>query len=407
MSCLKTMSQRVWINNNNKFIFTEKFIEHVEKNIYFRDVHLFLKRIKDVTKIKDVAQIRENLFTCLRELALQWYISELFENIKNFFRYDNEIKYWEKELLKKFKESVNVVMTSMIKKKYIMKNVKRRRESRKYAEIILRAAKSTKLISEINQIFLIYNDIDVKFQRNISMSKTNTKLNSFFTNLSDRKNVWWQLADSKRSSENFYDFFINSQEQYFYEFSKYDNDQSKYVNYQSEYQRFRNDRDESSRYSSYAESQRYDQIYDDNREYQFRDFSSNFSNYFNDADKINFNSNSFYLKSSSSQNDINRNQRSFLNTDQNVNDYTRSDSIRDTSFKNDSLSSIRLNWTSKSTFSLRSKEFDRRNDEYKNKIYNAEMKKQNLNQKYSQKDEYDEKYSQKNHNQKDMSINFV
>jgi hypothetical protein len=35
------------------------------------------------------------------------------------------------------------------------------------------------------------------------------------------------------------------------------------------------------------------------------------------------------------------------------------------------------------------------------------MKKQNLNQKYNQKDEYDENYSQKNHNQKDMSVNFV
>jgi hypothetical protein len=55
----------------NKFIVTEKFIEHAEKNIYFRDVHFFLERIKDVAKIKNAAQIRKNLFTCLRELTLQ------------------------------------------------------------------------------------------------------------------------------------------------------------------------------------------------------------------------------------------------------------------------------------------------------------------------------------------------
>jgi hypothetical protein len=232
----------------------------------------------------------------------------------------------------------------------------------------------------------------VKFQRDISMLKADTKLDSFLTDLNDRKNVWWQLADRKRSSENSYDFFTNNQDQYFYEYS-----------------RFRNNRSEASRFSQYTEPQRYDQIYDDNREYQSRDFLSNYSNYSNDADKINFNFNTFYSKFFSNQNDINRTQRSFLNTDQNVNDYTsRSDSFRNISLKNDFTSSTRLNWTSRSTqFSSRSNEFDQRNDEYKSKIYNTKTENSDLNQKYSQKDEYDEKYSQKNHNQKDMSINFA
>ncbi len=80
-------------------------------------------------------------------------------------------------------------MTLLIKEKYIIKNARRKRESREYAEMILRAAKSAELISEISQIFLIYNEIDVEFQRDISMSKTDTKLNNFLTDLNDRKNV--------------------------------------------------------------------------------------------------------------------------------------------------------------------------------------------------------------------------
>ncbi len=237
-------------------------------------------------------------------------------------------------------------MTSLVKEKYIMKDARKRHEFREYAEMILRAAKSAELISKISQIFFIYNDIDVEFQRDISMFKANTKLNSFLIDLDDRKNVWWQLADRKRSSENSYDFFINNQEQYFYEYFKYDNDQSKYVSYQSEYQRFKTDRDESSRYSSYAESQRYDQIYDDNREYQSRDFFSNYSNYSNDADKINFNFNSFYSKFFLNQNDINKIQKSFLNTDQTSNDseyQSRFDSLKNTSSKNDSSSAFDQN----------------------------------------------------------------
>jgi hypothetical protein len=80
-------------------------------------------------------------------------------------------------------------MTSLMKKKYIMKDVKRRRESREYAALILRAAKSAELIPKISQIFLIYNEIDVEFQRDISMLKAEIKLDSFLTELNDRKNV--------------------------------------------------------------------------------------------------------------------------------------------------------------------------------------------------------------------------
>jgi hypothetical protein len=177
------------------------------------------------------------------------------------------------------------------------------------------------------------------------------------------------------------------------------------------YQRFRNDRSrsKSSRFSQYTESQRYDQIYDDNREYQSRDFLSSYSNYSNDVDKINFNYISFYSKISSNQNDINRTQKLFLNTDQNVNDYTfRSDSLRDTSLKNDSQADhIRLNWTSRFIqFSSRSNEFDRKNDEYKSKTYNTKTKKSDLDQKFRYKKKYEKNYSKDDRDQKmNASVN--
>jgi hypothetical protein len=68
-----------WITSNieffdlmydNKSTFIENFIEHVEKSIYFRNVHLFLKRVKNVVRVKNVNQVRENLFICLRDLTL-------------------------------------------------------------------------------------------------------------------------------------------------------------------------------------------------------------------------------------------------------------------------------------------------------------------------------------------------
>ena len=60
-------------------------------------------------------------------------------------------------------------MISLIKKKYTLENVKRRRESREYATSIIRVVNTVEL-SFKNQVMLIYNDINSEFQRNIRYS---------------------------------------------------------------------------------------------------------------------------------------------------------------------------------------------------------------------------------------------
>ncbi len=56
---------------DNKLMSTNEFIKHAKKDTYFKNVHLFLERVKNVARVKNVTQIRKNLFTCLRKLALQ------------------------------------------------------------------------------------------------------------------------------------------------------------------------------------------------------------------------------------------------------------------------------------------------------------------------------------------------
>ncbi len=56
---------------DNKSVLTEEFMKHAEENIYFKNVYLFLKRMKNVAKMKNAAYIRKNLFTCLRDFTLQ------------------------------------------------------------------------------------------------------------------------------------------------------------------------------------------------------------------------------------------------------------------------------------------------------------------------------------------------
>jgi hypothetical protein len=49
----------------------------VGNNIYWRNVYLFTDAVKDNATGERAAVVRQNLVTCLRGSALEWYTSEL------------------------------------------------------------------------------------------------------------------------------------------------------------------------------------------------------------------------------------------------------------------------------------------------------------------------------------------
>ena len=67
------------LHYDDKIATTVSTIEHVDKNIYFRDVHVFIKRVKNMTTIKSAEMMRKNLYFCLRNVALEWYTFILSE----------------------------------------------------------------------------------------------------------------------------------------------------------------------------------------------------------------------------------------------------------------------------------------------------------------------------------------
>jgi hypothetical protein len=80
-------------------------------------------------------------------------------------------------------------MAVIIKKKYTMKNARKRRELRKYAKVIMRVARSVELEFDEHIIMLIYKDLDLEFQRDISMPSLIIKLFDFLQSLDDKKNI--------------------------------------------------------------------------------------------------------------------------------------------------------------------------------------------------------------------------
>ena len=179
---------------DGKSISTGQAMKHARKDTYFKDVHLFIERAKDIATIQGGQHVRDNLFTCLRGSALQWYTSEISIEAKQLMRYEDEIDHWTTQLLKRFKENINVFMNIMLREQYTMKDARRRRESREYAAKILRAAKSAELESMANQIAIIYNELNVEFRRDLTKPVNVLSIDFFLREMNEVKDIWWQLT---------------------------------------------------------------------------------------------------------------------------------------------------------------------------------------------------------------------
>ena len=88
-----------------------------------------------------------------------------------------------------FKEQVFTTTKNLLKEKYIMKNVKKHRELKKYAQKIIKCAKSTKMKSIFNQLNIIYNDINVELRKVLRKSFNTIILNIFLQNFDECKNI--------------------------------------------------------------------------------------------------------------------------------------------------------------------------------------------------------------------------
>ena len=102
-------------------------------------------------------------------------------------------------LTQRFKQQFINVTTSLLKKTYIMKNVRRNWESRKYVQKIIRLTKSIEMNSMFNQLNIIYNKIETTLRRNVKRSSNTITMNEFLQELNECKKIWWFLIKDWRN----------------------------------------------------------------------------------------------------------------------------------------------------------------------------------------------------------------
>ena len=176
-------------------------ITHTGKDTYFRDVHLFIERAKDLATVKGAELVRDNLWTCLRGTALAWWTGEFSEDQKRMIKLtagnNDQLGEWIRLLHGRFKAPSNIALEALIKEKYTLRDAANHREPREYAQCIVRLAKDAGLDSLQNQLDIIYNGIDSSLRKgDIKRPKVSqgATLDGLMEDLDESKHDWWDYG---------------------------------------------------------------------------------------------------------------------------------------------------------------------------------------------------------------------
>ena len=205
------------------FILNESYdsddVIQVKRNVYYKNVYFFVKKIKNAVNMYIVEKIRFNLFSCLKKTVQIWYIEDLnnFEK-KNFRSLNIDVEKWCGVLIKKFKQFVFFVLQFFSSKSYFFDDLKNKKNMFSFVFSVMKHAKTINIANVHDQLIWIYNAIAFELAKNIDFSKKIISISIFFKQLDNKREIWFCIYFRKFNKNSFeyeYQFFSIYQNFYF------------------------------------------------------------------------------------------------------------------------------------------------------------------------------------------------
>ena len=89
---------------------------------------------------------------------------------------------------KRFKELIFSAIIIITKKRYTIKNARRKRKFIKYIHVIIRVVKAAKIIIHA-QIFFFYNNLKLEFRCDLTKLTNNITIKTFLQNIKNNKKI--------------------------------------------------------------------------------------------------------------------------------------------------------------------------------------------------------------------------
>ncbi|KAJ9405571.1 hypothetical protein DTO045G8_6601 [Paecilomyces variotii] len=172
---------------------------------HYRDVLVFIDRIKDMATDKGELTVRTRVHASLRGAALQWFTAELTQFEKDSLRQLPIEQGWIPLLSKRFKKNAATAMQELSQLSYSMLDVREGRTPQGFVQSVIRLAQASGTGSTYSQILLAWNKLDPDLKQNVRIPTENTSLGDFILELEGAYTVWQeqaakrqQMAESRR-----------------------------------------------------------------------------------------------------------------------------------------------------------------------------------------------------------------
>ena len=203
-SILKTFENIDYFDSRRENEKNTKIVVNVDRHVYYKNVFVFIDKLKNFEKKSSDYRVRQFIVECLRENVIIWHKLKLKTIEKNMYR-DVSVNQWCKELIRRFKKRDSQIFKNLQIERYSMSNVRNDKTFRIYVQNIMRHFRAIKFNFTYNQLIMTWNNLNFEFKMQIFESTTTTTLVFFFDFLNVKINVWHEIIMIKR----FVQYFVN------------------------------------------------------------------------------------------------------------------------------------------------------------------------------------------------------
>lgn len=185
-------------------IYGEGEIVLVEKDVYYRNVVLFVQCFQSLVIFQGAVFVKANIATSLRSSALEWYTSELSNFDRNTLNNDSGVKSWVNTLSHHFKVPMSVAFGLLTDEIYSLDNAQAWQFFAQYVCAIIQHGIGCNIIDIANQLFFAYQGIAPKLRVFVSPSTDLPKAADFIHTLKEKQEVWYEMMTTPATPQQYY-----------------------------------------------------------------------------------------------------------------------------------------------------------------------------------------------------------
>lgn len=129
-------------------------VVNADKHMFYRDVYVFIDRLKDLASQRNTITIRLIITACLRGSVLMWYSAELTDLKRDLLR-DSDLDRWYITLINRFKIRTSVTLSHLISRTYDIQDLRNNVNPRIFVTEMLHLARAANLTFTYNQLVMI------------------------------------------------------------------------------------------------------------------------------------------------------------------------------------------------------------------------------------------------------------